>query len=436
MPLLPRAISKSGGPHAQLYRDRELAMYLCARFLSETAALVQSVGIGWRLYEISGSPLALGFIGLAQFIPAFALSLPSGELCDRLDPRKVLAVSLLLEALCSGVLFAFTFVTISDAWPFYVVMTFFGAARGLSNPAQEALMAFLVPAERLPNAISWNSTLWQVSVIVGPALGGLVYTFGPAAAYMTCCIAFLVAACGVRMLGGRRTESSGAATLRRRIERVKDGIRFVRSHPVILGALSLDLIAVLFGGATALLPVYARDVLHVGSIGLGLLRSAPAVGASIVALGLTGRRLGGCLGGKLFAAVALFGLSTVIFGISTWFPLSLAALLALGASDMVSVNIRSSLIQLATPDELRGRVSSVNMLFIGASSELGEFESGLTAALWGTAPAVVLGGIGTLLVVPIWMKLFPQLKMVDRPSTPDDSCLPNHHMQAGAMGQG
>jgi MFS family permease len=395
-------------------RDRDLAIYLCARFLSETATLVQSVAIGWRIYEISGSPLSLGFIGLAQFLPRFLLSLPSGELCDRLEPRRILGASLLLEALCSGILFALTFVTHSAVWPFYAVMMLFGAARGVSDPAAQALLPFLTSTERLPKAISWDSTLWQVSVIAGPAVGGLLYALGPAAAYLTCCAAFLAAASGIAMVGGRRTEPSAAATLRVRIERMKDGIRFVRSSPVISGAISLDLIAVLFGGATALLPVYARDILHAGSIGLGLLRSAPAVGACVMAAYQTRRPIGCHIGVKLFAAVAVFGLATIVFGLSSWLPLSLAALLVLGASDIVSVNIRSSLVQLATPDAMRGRVSSVNMLFIGASSELGEFESGLTAALLGTLPAVILGGIGTLLVVPIWMKLFPRLTTLDR----------------------
>lgn len=397
--------------------DRDLAIYLGARFLSETAALVQSVAIGWRIYEISGSPLALGFIGLAQFLPRFVLSLPSGELCDRLEPRRILAVGFLVQALCSGILLALSFVTFPGVWPFYAVMMLFGAARGVTDPAAPALLPFLSSAERLPQAISWDSTLWQISVIAGPALGGLVYALGPAAAYLTCCVAFFGAASGMAIVGGRRIAPSGTATLRVRMERMKDGIRFVSAHPVISGAISLDLIAVLFGGATALLPVYARDILHAGSIGLGFLRSAPAVGACLMALYQTRRPISRQIGVKLFAAVATFGLATIVFGLSTSFVPSLIALFVLGASDMVSVNIRSSLIQLATPDAMRGRVSSVNMLFIGASAELGEFESGLAAALMGTLPAVILGGLGALLVVPIWMKLFPRLRAVDRLST-------------------
>ncbi len=216
----------------------------------------------------------------------------------------------------------------------------------------------------------------------------------------------------VSQLGGRRHRPD--ANLASRLERVAEGVGFVRSRPVVLGAISLDLFAVLLGGATALLPVYARDILHAGPIGLGFLRSAPAAGAFTVAFALTRPQIGAHVGAKMFAAVAVFGLSTIVFGLSTWFPLSLLALFLLGASDMVSVNIRSSLIQLATPDAMRGRVSAVNMLFIGASNELGEFESGITAALFGTVPAVVLGGLGTLLVVAGWMKLFPPLRHVNR----------------------
>jgi MFS family permease len=287
-------------------------------------------------------------------------------------------------------------------------MVLFGAARALSEPAGQAILPFLVNTEELPTAIAWNSTLWQVAVIAGPAVGGLLYTFGPKSVFLTCCAAFVCAAVGVALLAGCQMARESAHE--NRVERIKEGLRFVRSHPVILGAISLDLVAVLLGGATALLPIYARDILHAGSIGLGLLRAAPAVGACVAALYQTRRQTGA----SLFGAVAVFGFATVAFGFSRWLPLSLAALCIMGAADMVSVNIRSALIQLATPDAMRGRVSAVNMLFVGASAELGEFESGLTAALFGTVPAVILGGIAALIVVPIWMKLFPQLGRVTK----------------------
>jgi MFS family permease len=392
----------------------DFAIYLGASLVSGMAMLAQSVAIGWRVYEVSGSPLALSLIGLAQFIPRLLLSLPGGELCDRLSPRRVLAVGLLLKAICSAALLLLALAAPASIWPFYAVMALFGAARGLSDPAEQAVLPFLVPAERLPSAISWSSSIWQISVVAGPALGGLMYTLGPAVAYGFCCAVFLAAACGIAMLREGRTAPVVAAVPASRLERIKEGIRFVRSSPIILGAVSLDLFAVLFGGATALLPIYARDILHSGSVGLGLLQSAPSIGACLVAVYHIRRPVAGRSGAKLFAAVGIFGLATVVFGLSTWLPLSLAALLVLGASDMMSVNIRSSLVQLATPDSMRGRVSAVNMLFVGASAELGEFESGATAALLGTVPAAVLGGLGALLIVPVWMKLFPQLAAVDR----------------------
>jgi MFS family permease len=298
------------------------------------------------------------------------------------------------------------------ALAFYVVMMLFGAARGFSGPASQSLLPFLVPPERLPKSIAWGSSAFQIAVIAGPALGGLLYALGPIAAYGACALCFIGAGIGISTLGGRRRGKQAAGL--GAVERVIEGIRFVRQRPVVLGAISLDLFAVLLGGATALLPVYARDILHVGPIGLGVLRSAPAIGAAVVALSLGRKPLERNTGSMMFGAVAIFGLATIVFGISTSFYLSLAALFVLGASDMVSVFIRSALIQFATPDAMRGRVSAVNMLFIGASNELGEFESGLTASWFGTVPSVIVGGIGTLIVVGVWMALFPPLRKVDR----------------------
>jgi MFS family permease len=275
------------------------------------------------------------------------------------------------------------------------------------------LLAFLVPPERLARSIAVNSSVFMVAVIAGPALGGFLYALGPAATYSVCVVAFLASGACMVTLGGRRVTKAVAADAGR-LARVAEGIRFVRTRPVVFGAISLDLFAVLLGGATALLPVFARDILQVGPIGLGLLRSAPAVGAAMIALTLATRPIERGTGWKMFAAVAVFGVATIVFGLSRNFYLSLAALFVLGASDMISVFVRHALVNFATPDEMRGRVGSVNMLFIGASNELGEFESGLTAALFGTVPAVVIGGIGTLAVVATWMKLFPPLRTVDR----------------------
>lgn len=372
---------------------------------------VQSVAIGWQIYDMMRTPLALGLVGLCQFVPMFLFTLPAGELTDRFNQRRIYALAAGLQALCSALFLVLSLVTHRPFY-FYLVLILFGAARGFSGPSGQSLLPFLVEQERLPRAISINSSAFTAAIIAGPALGGFLYALGPVAVYSICILGFGLAALIVLRLGGRHyVPEPGRAS---RLERVAEGVGFVRSRPVVFGAISLDLFAVLLGGATALLPVYARDILHVGPIGLGFLRSAPAAGAFVVAFALTRRQISGHVGAKMFAAVAVFGLSTIVFGLSTWFPLSMLALFMLGASDMVSVNIRSSLIQLATPDAMRGRVSAVNSLFIGASNELGEFESGITAAWFGTVPAVVLGGLGTLLVVAGWMKLFPPLRHVNR----------------------
>jgi MFS family permease len=409
---MAQAHSAMTNDSSAVYRDRDFKVFLASRFLSTAAMQILSVAVGWHIYEISGSTLALGLVGLSQFAPMFLMTLPAGDISDRFDQRKILAASLLVESICGALLIALTLAHVRSTVPFYLVLMLFGAARGFSGPAAQSLLPFIVPPERLAHSIAWGSSAFQTAVIAGPALGGFLYALGAPAAFSASAFLFLVSGIGVSVLGGRRREKFTGSTSS--IERVIEGIRFVRRRPIVLGAISLDLFAVLLGGATALLPVYARDILHVGPIGLGVLRSAPAVGASLVAISLGRRPLETNTGVKMFASVAVFGIATIIFGVSTSFWLSLTALFILGASDMVSVFIRSALIQFATPDVMRGRVSAVNMLFIGASNELGEFESGLTAAWFGTVPAVVIGGIGTMLIVAIGMKLFPRLRTVDR----------------------
>ena len=398
---------------APVYRERDFHVFLLSRFLATSAMQVLSVAVGWQIYAIARDPLALGLVGLSQFVPMFLFTLPAGDVADRADQRLIYALSLGVAALCGALLLALSLSHPTVTWPFYAILALFGAARGFTGPAGSALLAFLVPMERLPKAIGWNSTAFQTAVIAGPAIGGFLYALGPVAAYAVCAACFLGAALGVTTLGGRRrmVESAGGTTA---LGRVGEGIRFVRTRPVVLGALSLDLFAVLLGGAVALLPAFARDILHVGPEGLGLLRSAPAAGAALMAVAFGRRPLERHAGPLMFAAVVLFGVATIVFGLSTSFLLSLGALFVLGASDMVSVFIRTSLIQIATPDAMRGRVSAVNMLFIGASNELGEFESGLTASWWGTVPAVIVGGLGTLLVVALWMWGFPPLRKIDR----------------------
>ncbi len=401
-----------------VYRERDLWICLAIRFLTEAASLAQSVAIGWTVYLRSNTPLALGLVGLAQFIPMMLLMLPAGEICDRLQPRRVLAAALAVQALCAGGFLVVARGASLPLWPLYPMLMLSGAARAFAEPAGQALLPLLVSPERLPRAIAWSSSLWQAAVIAGPAFGGLAYAAGAAGTYGMCGAAFLAAALGVVAVSGRRVPAADTPSLAERMARVVEGLRFVRTQPILLGAISLDLVAVLLGGATALMPIYARDILQAGPIGLGLLRAAPAVGACATALYQVRHPPERAAGHKLFAAVAAFGLATVVFARSTSFLASIAALIVVGAADMVSVNIRSALMQLATPDALRGRVSAVNMLFVSTSSELGAFESGLLAALIGTVPAVAAGGFGALIAVGLWMRLFPALRRADRLTPP------------------
>ncbi|HKX64290.1 MAG TPA: MFS transporter [Rhizomicrobium sp.] len=395
-----------------LYRDRDLYFFVTSRFMSTLAIQVQSVAIGWQIYDMERTPLSLGLVGLCQFLPMFLLTLPAGDITDRFNQRRVYSLAAGLQALCSAFFLLLSLYRPGSAWMYYVVLVLFGAARGFAGPSGSSLLPFLVPPERISQSMAVSSSFFTAATISGPALGGFLYALGPVPVYSICIAGFVGAALIVFRLGGRRfTPEKTAQT---RLQRVAEGVKFVRSRPVVMGAISLDLFAVLLGGATALLPIYARDILHAGPLGLGFLRSAPAVGAFSMAFFLTYWPIQKQVGAKMFASVAVFGVATMVFGLSTWFPVSLVALFVLGAADMVSVNIRSSLIQLSTPDTMRGRVSAVSMLFIGASNELGEFESGTTAALMGTVPAVVAGGVGTLLIVGFWMKLFPPLLKVNK----------------------
>lgn len=375
--------------------------------------MIQSVAVAWQVYDLSRNPLALGYVGLFQFLPLAIFALPAGELADRIDRRLMLAVTYLVQSLCAGLFIAITIERPHGIWPFYAVLALFGSARAFAAPASQALLPRLVLEENFPRAVALTSSTRQTAVIVGPALGGAIYILGPAVAYVACAVLFaavaiLIAALRTQTAPVAHHSDSGA------LRRLLAGIAYIRRKPIILGAISLDLFAVLLGGATALLPIYARDILKVGPIGLGLLRTAPAVGAATLGFNLTRRPIGKNVGMMMFGCVACFGIATIVFGLSRNFALSMAALVVMGASDMVSVYVRLSLVQLATPDAMRGRVSAVNYLFIGASNELGEFESGVTAAWFGSVPAVIIGGIGTLVVVGVWMLLFPDLRKVAR----------------------
>lgn len=395
------------------YRASDLPVFLGCRFFTAVAMQVQSVAIGWRIYDITHSALSLGLVGLCQFVPIFALTLPAGDLADRHDPRRVFSLCLSGLAIGGAVLGAIALTGSRQVWPYYAVLVCIGASRGIAGPSGQSLVPFLVPPERLPRSIAWSSSTFQVAVIVGPACGGLLYALGPTAAFSASALCFLLAAAGVVRLAGRRAANTGGAHAGA-ARRIAEGIAFVRHRPVILGALSLDLFAVLLGGATALLPAYARDILFAGPIGLGLLRSAPAFGAALMAISIGRKPIARHAGPRMFVAVAIFGLATIVFGLSRNFDLSLVSLAVLGAADMISVYVRQSLVQLAVPDAMRGRVSAVNVLFIGTSNELGEFESGVTAAWFGVVPSVIIGGVGTLLIVALWMGLFPSLRKVDR----------------------
>jgi len=405
--------SVSGPDREEAHQQHDFRQYVVATFLATIAMMIQSVAIAWQVYDLARDPLALGYVGLFQFLPLAIFALPAGELADRIDRRVMLAITYLVQAMCGALFLAMTMERTRAIWPFYAVLVLFGSARAFAAPASQALLPRLVAAKNFPRAVALTSSTRQTAVIVGPAVGGAIYIIGPAIAYCTCAVLFLAVAALIAVL---RTQDAPEVhhSDSKPLRRLMAGITYIRRKPVILGAISLDLFAVLLGGATALLPIYARDILHVGPIGLGLLRSAPALGAAMLGLYLARNPLGQNVGRTMFACVAVFGVATIIFGLSRNFALSLAGLIVLGASDMVSVYVRLSLVQLATPDAMRGRVSAVNYLFIGASNELGEFESGVTAAWFGTVPSVIIGGIGTLLVVALWIVLFPDLARINR----------------------
>lgn len=374
---------------------------------------MQYVAVGWLIYDLTQDPLALGLVGLASFLPLVVLALFTGHIADRHDRRRILILAyatILLSAI--GLLFIAT-TGVSEPWLIYALLLLQGVGRAFGNPASQALVPNLVPPEQLASAIAWNSMVWQTATIAGPALGGFLYYFGASVAFGTAAVCFLLCCLLYGVMHGRPQVAASQASW----DTLLAGLRFIRSQPAIFGAISLDLFAVLLGGATALLPIYARDILDVGPGGLGLLRSMPAVGALLVALWLANRPLQSRSGLRMFQGVALFGVATIAFGISTHIVLSCVCLFILGAADMISVFVRSTLVQFDTPDAMRGRVAAVNVVFIGASNELGEFESGILAAVIGTVPAVVVGGVGTIMVCGLWMRWFPALLHRDRLTT-------------------
>jgi len=397
-----------------LRHHRPFMAFWFARVCTASGFQMLTVAIGWHLYQLTGSVLDLGLVGLVEFTPRVLFMLHTGHVADRYDRRKVAAICQTGQALVALALVIGSSTDTVSRDMIFVLAFLLGSARAFEMPTTQALLPNIVPAELFPRAVAASASAMQTATIVAPALGGFLYAFGSIWVYGPTVVLYVLALSLMLSLPARQTPlNKGKATL----QSLLAGIHFIRSRPDILGAISLDLFAVLLGGATALLPVFARDILLTGPWGLGLLRSAPAVGALLMSFWLSRFPIERNVGRIMFTGVGVFGVATIAFGLSTSFWFSLGTLAVLGAADMISMVIRGAFVQLETPDEMRGRVSAVNGLFIGASNQLGEFESGLTAHWFGTVPAVVLGGVGTLAVTGIWIKLFPTLAKRDHMHT-------------------
>ena len=400
------------------FHHRDFALFWAARFTAILGAQAQAVTLGWQVYEVARqtrsvpeSAFLVGMIGLAQFVPLFLLTLPAGEVADRRDRKTVMALCFGVEAICALVLVGAALAERPPLWIIFAVAALFGAARAFVMPTSTAIGPMLVPRPLLPRAIAFNSLAFQTGAIAGPALGGVLVAISPAVSYGVSVALYGIGAGFLLLI---RTSTLPERQHGSRIALIKEGLVYVWRKRIVFGAISLDLVAVLLGGATALLPVFARDVLHAGPDTFGLLRAAPAVGAALVAVTLARRPIHRFAGSWMFGGVALFGVATIVFALSRQVWLSLLALAVLGGADMVSVFIRQTLIQIVTPDPMRGRVAAVSTLFIGASNELAEFESGLVARLLGPVGAALFGGIGALAVTGLWAWLFPDLRQADR----------------------
>jgi MFS family permease len=406
---MDRSLHQSRAERYAAFRHRAYLRFWTARLLTTFATQVVSVAVGWQMYDLTRDPFDLGLVGIVQFLPSLILFLVTGIVADRFGRRIIMGLAGLLEAACAVALLLLTWSGAISAALIFAVLAVFGVARAFFSPASASLVANLVPEEDFANAVAWNSSAWQVATIAGPTAGGLLYGISPVIAFATA--ASMMAAGGLLALSIPKPAQQNQAE-KPSLDMLFAGFRYIRAEKVVLGAISLDLFAVLLGGAVALLPVYARDILDLGPWGLGLLRSAPGVGSLAVAVWLAGHPVRDRAGTIMFVGVGLFGLFTTLFGLSTITWLSVAALALIGAADMVSVYVRETLIQLWTPDHLRGRVNAVNMVFVGASNEVGEFRAGTMAALIGTVPAVVVGGIGAIAVAGLWACLFPALRKV------------------------
>jgi len=395
-----------------LLRHGPFLFFLLSRSLSRFASQIAAVAIGWQIYDITGSAFQLGMVGLVQFLPTALLVFVAGHAADRFERRRVVQLCQLAEAATALFLAVSTFAGSLTVAQIFIATFVIGIAGAFESPATAALLPLIAPKGSVQRATAISSGAAQVATITGPALGGLAYVFAPSLPYFVIVVFWLAGAVLTGFIHTEKQEPSKAG------DAVADdifaGVRFIRNNPSILGTISLDLFAVLLGGVTALLPIYARDILQTGPLGLGILRAAPAVGSLLMTIVLARHSINRHVGLRMFQAVIVFGAATVVFAFSQWMWLSVLALALLGAADTISVVIRFSLVQLSTPDEMRGRVGAVNFLFINASNQLGQFESGVTAALFGTVPAAVLGGVGTIAIALLWMKLFPALRKVER----------------------
>ncbi len=413
MPDLP---PKQSGVAA--FSSRDFRRYQMARVGAIVGAEAQSLAVAWQVYQITHSALSLGYTGLALFLPGLLFILPAGHVADRFDRRMVVIVCYALQFLCTSVLLWFALHGLKSVWLIYAVLGLIGTGRAFSGPASSALIPHLVPKEHFVNAVTWGATIFQIANIAGPAVGGMLFTLplrgrlaGGGVVY---CFTLASLVWFVFLMGSLHVRPGRMEHRATSVKVILAGFHYVMRTKLLLGSISLDLFAVLLGGAVALLPIFAQDILHAGPRGLGLLRSAPAAGALVVSVWMTWRPIQRRAGALMFTCVGIFGASTVLFGLSRSIGLSVVALLLVGASDMVSVVIRSSVLQLATPMEMRGRVSAVNSLFVGASNELGEFESGVTAHWWGAVRAVVIGGVSSMVVTGLWATFFPSLRHADQ----------------------
>jgi len=394
-------------PSKLAFSYRNFRFFWATTLLVSFAVQIMSVSIAWQIYDVTSEPFLLGLVGLCLFLPALVLILVTGLTADRFNRRRIMAICLGVELLCALGFLAFVEVQAHEVWPIFLILVVLGTARAFYGPAGQSLAPNLVPPEALANAITVNMSAWQFASIAGPAAGGLLYGINPAVAFGTSAVLLVLAGISVLMISKPPQRTSHQATS---LETMFAGFRYIFSNRVVLGAISLDLFAVLMGGAVALLPIYARDILHAGPTELGFLRAAPGIGAIVMALVLSRFPIRDHAGRLLFIFVGLFGAFTVLFGLSTSIWLSVLALALIGAADMVSVTIRETIMQLWTPEEVRGRVNAVNSVFIGASNELGEFRAGTVAHFLGPVPAVVLGGIGSVAVAAIWAASFPELR--------------------------